>query len=646
MLALSVSLRTTIAQQNSDVLEERAFKEAVALVADSVVRIETVGGVERVGQLLTGTGATTGLVLTEDGYIISSVYNFVSRPSSILVRLADGRVFPAKQVATDHLTMLTLLKIDAEGLVPAEPAELKSVRVGQWTIAVGRTFDPAVPNVSTGIVSALNRMWGRAIQTDAKVSPTNYGGPLIDLNGKVIGILAPLSPQSDKEAAGVEWYDSGIGFAVPLQHVRAAFDRLSQGKDLRPGLMGISFRGGSTIVGDPVIDRVRIASPADKADLETGDVVTAVDGRKIVRAADFQFATGLKYENETVSITVRRGDKEFERQLTLVGELLPYESAFFGILPERRLTDAAGENGVGVRHVFADSPAVKAALKPGDRIVKWNGATVGDAATLLDLVGRSKPGDNASVAFVRNGKEQTQQVVLGSIPSSLPAELSAIAIPARDANVPVGELKLGRFNSDLPESGRSYWSYVPENYNPAARYGLVVWMSPAAEPMEAEILRTWKSVCDSRGLILVAPRPGQRDGWTPEDLEFVKQIVDATTAKYSIDPARVLVHGYDDGGGVALVLAFKHRSLFRGASAVGAALGRRPPDNDPAYRLQLHFACGSEDPVLPAVEQAVQALRQMKYPVILSTPAGRDHSYLSPEEVEQVGLWADCLDRI
>ena len=89
--------------------------------------------------------------------------------------------------------------------------------VGQWTIAVGRTFNQKEPNISVGVLSATNRIWSTAIQTDAKISPANYGGPLIDSRGRVLGVLVPLSPQKQGgEIAGAEWYDSGIGFAVPL----------------------------------------------------------------------------------------------------------------------------------------------------------------------------------------------------------------------------------------------------------------------------------------------------------------------------------------------------------------------------------------------------------------------------------------------
>ena len=90
--------------------EEQAIKQAAAVVAPSLVRIETVGGLDRVGQVLTVTGPTTGIIVSPDGYIISSAFNFAARPASILVTLPDGRRLPAMQIATDKLKMLTLIK--------------------------------------------------------------------------------------------------------------------------------------------------------------------------------------------------------------------------------------------------------------------------------------------------------------------------------------------------------------------------------------------------------------------------------------------------------------------------------------------------------------------------------------------------------
>ncbi len=102
-------------QARLEQLEEEAFQQAVALVGPSVVRIETVGGLATIGQGVTAAGTTSGLVLSEDGYIVSSAFHFASKPTSILATLADGRRFPVKLVATDRLRMVVLLKIKRPG---------------------------------------------------------------------------------------------------------------------------------------------------------------------------------------------------------------------------------------------------------------------------------------------------------------------------------------------------------------------------------------------------------------------------------------------------------------------------------------------------------------------------------------------------
>src|SRR5260221_14055120 len=151
---LALSSSGLIAAESLQLREERAMKAAVARVTPSVVRIETVGGLERVGQILIGTGPTTGLVVSTDGFIVSSAFNFVQKPDSILVTLDDGSRHPAKLVATDHSRMLVLLKVETDAsLSVPEAVPEKEMRVGQWALAVGRTFEPSQANVSVGIVS-------------------------------------------------------------------------------------------------------------------------------------------------------------------------------------------------------------------------------------------------------------------------------------------------------------------------------------------------------------------------------------------------------------------------------------------------------------------------------------------------------------
>ncbi len=149
----------TSAADDRETLEQRAFRTAVDRVAPGVVRIETVGGRDQVGKLEFGAGATTGLVIDPDGYIVSSAVSFLNAPDSILVGLPDGARKPARLVATDHSRMLVLLKIETDEPLPVpEAAPEGEVRVGQWAIAVGRTFDSDRPNMSVGILSALDRV--------------------------------------------------------------------------------------------------------------------------------------------------------------------------------------------------------------------------------------------------------------------------------------------------------------------------------------------------------------------------------------------------------------------------------------------------------------------------------------------------------
>ena len=122
---------------------------------------------------------------------------------------------------------------------------------GNGAIAVGRTFRARDrPNMSVGVLSAVGRIWGKAMQTDAAVSPNNYGGPLVDIRGRVLGVLVPLSPQSADEMAGVEWYDSGIGFAIPPSTSATSCPRLKQGHDLYAGLAGFNLKLRDLFTGD------------------------------------------------------------------------------------------------------------------------------------------------------------------------------------------------------------------------------------------------------------------------------------------------------------------------------------------------------------------------------------------------------------
>src|SRR5262245_48627245 len=324
-------LRFASAQDDLPMREEAAMKAAVDRVAPSVVRIETLGGLETIGEMLVGTGPTTGLVVSNDGYIVSSAFNFIQKPTQILVDLADGTRLPAEVVARDDSRMIVLLKVSAAGLAdPAkqlsvpQAAPVREMQVGQWAIALGRAFEGQQPNMSDAIISAINRVWGKAIQTDAKISPANYGGPLVDVHGRVLGVLVPMNPMETGEIAGVEWYDSGIGFAVPLEHINRVLARLEKGEDLHPGLLGISLKGGDPFADEPVIAACHPKAPAAEAGLKAGDHITEIDGVKVNSQSELRHQLSPRYAGEKVTVVVLRDKERLERPVELIAKLQPY----------------------------------------------------------------------------------------------------------------------------------------------------------------------------------------------------------------------------------------------------------------------------------------------------------------------------------
>jgi serine protease Do len=651
ILPCGMTLSAVVAQQPSqdlEALEEEAVKQAVALVAPSVVRIETVGGLDRVGQVLTGTAPTTGVVVSADGYVISSAFNFASKPASILVTLADGRRFPAEQVAMDQSRMLTLLKVagDNLSLTPAQAAPDDGIKVGQWAIALGRTYNSPQPSVSLGIVSAVKRIWGKALQTDAKISPVNYGGPLIDIEGRVLGVLVPLSPQATGQVAGVEWYDSGIGFAIPLADVYAALPRLKLGKDLFPGLMGITVKGRDIYEGQPTIDRVRYGSPAYDAKLKDGDQIVEIDGRKIVRHAQILHALGNKYAGDKIVVKIKRGTEELSRDLTLVDKLVPYESAYLGVLPNREPVSAPAVAGVTVRYVFADSPAQQAGIERGDVIVRCQDRDATTSSALLDQISRQRPGDKVKLTVRRGTASREIEVALTSLPDTIADDLRAVAVPAGAA--PAADKagpKLGKFEEDMPAHEHKFWAYVPEDYNADHRYSLLVWIHPGRDTMEADITKHWKPLCDEKGIILLAPKAKQPLGWNADESEFVKDAVELMLEKYAIDKSRIVLHSMTTSGPFAYQLAFKHRDLFHGVNIVQTPLTAPPPDNEPEHRVQFLLYSFANDAQHKATSATATGLRGLKFPVTLRVIEDGATEYPS-NYADEMSRWLDALDRI
>lgn len=248
-------------------------------------------------------GPTTGIIFSRDGYILTSSFNFVRNPTHITVRLSDDRRYVAELIASDKVRKLALLRIDAEDLEPADWVPADDIKTGQWAIALGRGFGGSEPSVTVGVVSAQNRMMGNAIQTDAKLSPANYGGPLIDIHGRILGLCVPMA-QRPGELAGVEFYDAGIGFALPKNRVEAISDELKLGESIYRGWLGIRFSrrpdDGLLIVG------VANPSPMFSLGIRPGDKIISANGKELNSAQHLVQSLYMVPAGEHVQVVVRR----------------------------------------------------------------------------------------------------------------------------------------------------------------------------------------------------------------------------------------------------------------------------------------------------------------------------------------------------
>ncbi|WP_254513545.1 S1C family serine protease [Anatilimnocola floriformis] len=298
-------------------LAPKAFRAAAKRVLPSMVTIEGIGGlasgVSAAGIQAPGEGPTSGLIISADGYIVTSTFNFIRKPPIITVTLASGERKVATLLGRDETRKICLLKIDGMNNLPVPTwAERQQLRVGQWTVALGIGFGGNEPALTAGIISATSRIGGKAVQTDANLSPANYGGPLIDLEGRVIGISVPLNPQSKEEGSGVDWYDSGIGFAVPIGGNEKIIDALKAGKTLQPPFLGVQSEPRGTPPSGAHVLQVVPKSPAEAAGIKSGDQLQAIDGTEILDVTHLQSVIARYNAGDKATIKIVRGEEKLE----------------------------------------------------------------------------------------------------------------------------------------------------------------------------------------------------------------------------------------------------------------------------------------------------------------------------------------------
>ncbi len=373
--------------------------------------------------------AGSGLILSPDGYLLTNNHVIAgAKDNTIEIKLNDGTRFKGEQVkivGKDPLTDLAVLKIDGDGFKTIPWGETESLQIGEWVLAVGNPFDLS-GSVTQGIVSAKHRIINKVvledlIQTTAVINPGSSGGPLINLDGEVVGINTAIATRS-----GI-W--QGVGFAIPSKVARRVAEEIMQYGEVRQGWIGIfmrkisseiaSFYGRESNDGVFIMDVVP-GSPAEDAGIHRYDLIVEMNGEKIESPLDLLQSTASKSEGEEVTLTIIRlvDDDKKELSLTLRLGNRPDQEALAKIQPKTtlsktydsiglRVTDIKEEgiNGVEITDVKRGSHAHKAQLARGDVILEINKHTVTGLEDYRTSI-KSPQNKRLLIRYLRNGTEE------------------------------------------------------------------------------------------------------------------------------------------------------------------------------------------------------------------------------------------------
>jgi serine protease Do len=357
----------------------------------------------------------SGFVISSDGLVITN--NHVIEGATTVKVHMDNRDYTATVKGTDPSTDIALLKIDAgKPLRYLELGDSDRLRVGDWIMVVGNPLN-LDKTVTTGVVSAKGRSIGindvsfeNFIQTDAAINFGNSGGPLINLEGQVIGI-----------ATAINYGAENIGFAVPVNTLREILPQLKEKGKVSRGYLGIQITNldyqTAQAFGLPSTDGALVGSveddtPAGRAGIQHGDIIVGVDGRKVTTTRDLINYVSAKGPNASVSLSVLRNGQKLERNVKLGERPLNGTARTEDRQPDResgidwlglQYDDLSSEfrqghgvpgsvHGIVVTNVAATSPLYEARLRPGDIITEVNGQSVGSVSDFEKVVKNAKSG--------------------------------------------------------------------------------------------------------------------------------------------------------------------------------------------------------------------------------------------------------------
>ena len=357
-------------------------------------------------------GMGSGFILTGDGYVLTNEH-VVRDSDEIIVTLSDKREFKARLIGADQRTDVAVLKIDAKGLPVVKIGNVDTLRVGEWVMAIGSPFG-LESTVTAGIVSAKQRDTGSYlpfIQTDVAVNPGNSGGPLINLRGEVVGINSQIYSRSGGFM--------GISFAIPIDEAMKVSEQLRATGHVTRGRIGVQISNVSREVGESLgldkghgalVSAVQADSPAEKAGVKAGDIITRFDGHAIEKSSDLPRLVGGTRPGTRSAITVFRQGKSLELSITvdaLEPEKTGRKTAASAADEDEPQTNAASaalglkvvaltaeqkkqlKTERGVRVSAASGPAAHAGLRAGDVILAVANTDVANPAQFKQAASRA-----------------------------------------------------------------------------------------------------------------------------------------------------------------------------------------------------------------------------------------------------------------
>lgn len=371
-------------------------------------------------------GGGSGFIVEEDGLIITN-HHVIEEADEIIVRLSDRREFVAELVGSDAETDVAVLRIDADDLPTLEYGDSSTLRPGEWVIAIGSPFQ-FEQSVTAGIVSAKGRTQGQQqyvpfIQSDVAINRGNSGGPLIDTEGRVVGINSWILSSSGGNI--------GLSFSIPIETATSTIDQLLEFGRVSRGYLGVGIqsvdreRADALGLDRPVgalVNSVEPDSAADRAGIEVGDVILEVDGRSIEVFSDLPPIVGsirpgrevelvISRWGETRDLSVTLDEREEDQETSDRGELRDAEPSNALGLTVEELSDeqarrAEGiDEGLVITGVDSDN-AYRAGIRSGDVIRMINNQEVRDMDDFDEIVQAIEPGRSVALLVWRNGTTQ------------------------------------------------------------------------------------------------------------------------------------------------------------------------------------------------------------------------------------------------